>query len=350
MNIGAAFGIVFLTVFAALALIAVIYPFRPFSGRKSALLTLFVVLVTGGFLAIQFGPESKDKPRRQNSEQSALSESTKTGAAIPMPCGTGGLVLNDEVAVSEDVELRQTPTIDSKKVKNEKASAALGKTLYHQVDSSTTVRRLCAQSDWTEVQIVTPEWLSDVKGWVLSKNIRIIEKQIGGARLYTQQDFHWDNDSRKHKKEIVAVINKIAKNNRNCTELDTSSMTLSPSKSKPNDPVFFVTCGSGASVFNVWFRPSDGNTNAAFTAREPLDRNSATDLCESAAKQAAQHPSTVSFSRLWDLAYQPHVSGRARVVSTFSAKNSFNLELKYRIDCLFDGPNLIERTIEEAVN
>jgi hypothetical protein len=47
------------------------------------------------------------------------------------------------------------------------------------------------------------------------------------------------------------------------------------------------------------------------------------------------------------LAYLPHVSGRARVVSSFTAKNALDLELKYRISCLFDGPTLIETQISE---
>jgi hypothetical protein len=68
------------------------------------------------------------------------------------------------------------------------------------------------------------------------------------------------------------------------------------------------------------------------------------------AKQAATHPSTVEFSRVWDLAYMPHLSGRARVVSTFTAKNALNLKLRYRIDCLFDGPTLIETNIAESFN
>ena len=111
--------------------------------------------------------------------------------------------------------------------------------------------------------------------------------------------------------------------------------------------MFFVTCGSGANVFNIWFRPTDVEAGQNFTTKEPLGKNAAVDACELAAKQAAIHPSTVKFSRIWDLAYLPHISGRARVVSTFTAKNVLNLELKYRIDCLFDGPALIETNIAE---
>ena len=101
-------------------------------------------------------------------------------------------------------------------------------------------------------------------------------------------------------------------------------------------------------MFNVWFRPTDAEAGERFVAKEPLGKSAAVDACETAAKQAATHPSTVEFSRIWDLAYVPHVSGRARVVSTFTARNALNLELKYRIDCLFDGRSLIETNIAES--
>ena len=106
-----------------------------------------------------------------------------------------------------------------------------------------------------------------------------------------------------------------------------------------------MTCGTGASVFNVWFSPDDTVEAASFAAIRPIGRAAGAEACEASAKAAANYPSTVSFSRIMDLAYQEHPSGRARVVSSFTAKNGFGLELKYRIDCLFDGSQLIETQI-----
>lgn len=281
-------------------------------------------------------------------KQSALTDAVNVGGIIPDPCGKGGLVLWDIVAISGKHDLMTSPSASAPKVKNEKASRALGKDHFHQIDSSTTVRRLCAQAKWTEVQIVTPKWLAHVKGWVPNGKLREIKRSASGNRIYVENDFFWDKDTSLFKPQIVAVVNHIARDNQKCGQIDTSSVAKSLSRSKTGDPVFFATCGEGYNVFNVWFRPSDAKDGKSFMAKEPLEQSVAVDACEKTAKQAATHPSTVKFSRIWDLAYMPHVSGRARVVSTFTAKNSLNLELKFRIKCLFDGPHLIEFNIMES--
>lgn len=309
-----------------------------------------VLAVSLGLTACSDEPNSSASVEATSSKQSALTAEANISVDIPAPCGDGGLVFSDVVAVTGSHELRTSPNSSAPKIKNEKASRALGRDHFHQIDSSTTVLRLCTQSEWTEVKIETPDWLTHVKGWVPNTVLREIERTESGGRIYIEDDFLWDEDTSQIKPQIVAVVNKIAHENRNCGQLDTSSVAKSPSRSSPGDPVFFVTCGSGANAFNVWFRPTDAEAGEVFVAREPLDKIAAVNACESAAKQAATHPATVDFSRVWDLAYMPHVSGRARVVSTFTAKNSLNLELKYRIDCLFDGPALIETNIAESSN
>ena len=356
---------------AAYALLSLLIVLRPFASRWAAARSLGYALgaavVATLALGIAVQPEAGDAPRQpalpvavaasgtapdtpsETAAETALAaDAPRAGGAIPAPCGTGGLALDDVVAVTGEYVLRAAPATDAPRIRNEKASEALGRAHYHQIDASTTVRRLCAQSDWTEVRIVTPDWLNTVTGWVPNAALREIGRGTDGARIYVAEDFYWDGDSAKYKPQIVAAVNRIARENRNCHEIDPSSVALSPTKSKPGDPVFFVTCGAGAGAFNVWFRPSDAEGASSFAAKESLGRAAAVEACEAAAKRAATHPSTVSFSRIWDLAYMPHVSGRARVVSSFTAKNGFGLELKYRIDCLFDGAQLIETQIAES--
>lgn len=336
------------TMIAGIAVLAIVYPFRPFRTRARALLSFLTSMLILGALGIAIAPEKSAKIPTAEKSTAAIVQSHLSSAKIPKPCGEGGLVLDDVVAVSGETYLLKEPKEKAARIKNLKASESLGSTHYHQIDKSTTVRRLCSQPDWTEVQFVTPDWLTDIHGWVPSRVLRTIGQQANGSRLYVAEDFSWDKDTKRVKAAIVTVVNKIARDNANCTTIDTGSLSLSPSRSKPNDPVFFITCESGAEVFNVWFRPRDAKDATTFAAKTPLDRNAATGACERAAKDAATHPSTVSFSRVWDFAYMPHVSGRARVVSSFTARNAFNLELKYRIDCLFDGSSLIETLINET--
>jgi hypothetical protein len=347
------------------SLFSILLPMRPFKTRGAAAKSLGLSFLAFIALGVGIGTTVGDlgKSTKVNISESTstpdviaatqpsdpvLSVNLSSPDKIPEACGDGGLALNDVVAVTGEYTLREKPDKASAKIKNEKASEALGTTQYHQIDYSTTVRRMCVQENWTEVQIVTPDWLNFVKGWAPNSVLREIEATASGSRKYVEADFYWDDDTSRYKPEIIAVVNKIAAENRNCTTIDPSSVAKSSSRSKPGDPVFFVTCGSGADVFNVWFRPSDASGGQTFAAKEPLAKGAAVDACEAAARQAAIHPSTVSFSRVWDLAYMPHVSGRARVVSTFTAKNAFNLELQFRIDCLFDGPNMIETNISES--
>ncbi|MER8646698.1 hypothetical protein [Mesorhizobium sp. M1252] len=159
-------------------------------------------------------------------------------------------------------EPRTTPSKSGDRIKNQKASTILGSVHYHEIDSSTTVKQLCAHGDWSEVQIVTPEWLTFVKGWVPNEVLRGIERTGSGIRVYVESDFIWDDDTSKFKLQIIAAANRIAQNQAGCANLDTGTVSLSPSRSKPGDPVFFITCSRSGTPFNVWFRPSDvGNLN-----------------------------------------------------------------------------------------
>jgi len=279
-----------------------------------------------------------------NSSSSAV-QNTSTLAARN-ECLTGKPGTGVILAVASDYELRSAPGEESERIKNIKASESLGRTHYHRVDTSTSVRHLCVDGDWAQVQIASPEWLTHVVGWVPNTVLRQIERTASGTHVYVESDFFWDSDTIQYKPEIVAVVNKIAEEHDGCSRLDTGTVALSSSRSKPNDPVFFITCGTGSRLFNVWFRPSDADKT--FKAPPAITRGDAIVACENAAKSSATHPSTVDFSRIMDVAFWAREDGRASLESTFTAKNSFNLELKYKIRCLFDSNTLIEANVVEA--
>lgn len=163
-----------------------------------------------------------------------------------------------------------------------------------------------------------------------------------------EDDFYWDEDTSRYRAEIVKVVNRIAAENAKCPNPDPQSVMLSTSRSKPGAPVFFVTCGQGAGVFNLWFSPKDAASEREFRAVQPIARSAAAATCEQEARARAVHPSTVKFSRFVDMAYMTYDSGRARVTSKFTARNAFNLELTYVIDCLFEGDSLLEVNIYES--
>jgi hypothetical protein len=166
--------------------------------------------------------------------------------------------------------------------------------------------------------------------------------------VFDEADFIWDHKTSPHKSTIVSGVNKIHRENSRCNVIDPASAYISGSKGTASDPVFFVTCGTGLNAFNVFFTKSDVESNKALTAGVHIDPRLAIDMCESYAKSHATHPSTVKFSRLLDILVNQHPNGRTAVMSSFKAKNSFNMELEYAIRCLFDATDLIEARIKET--
>ena len=103
------------------------------------------------------------------------------------------------------------------------------------------------------MQLTDPEWLRNVSGWVESKHL-LLPSQSGAVRVYTDSDIYWDKGTAPHKSAIVKAVNRMHQEDARCTNsLDPSTVALSPSKSKPGTPTFFVTCGRGDTVVNVYF-------------------------------------------------------------------------------------------------
>jgi hypothetical protein len=207
----------------------------------------------------------------------------------------------------------------------------------------------CTQGEWSRVRVKEPDWLQNTHiGWVQSSFLRGQKKDSSGQVEFTEADFIWDNKTSPYKKIIVTGVNKVHRENSRCKTIDPGTAYISSSKGSPSDPVFYVTCGTGAGTFNAFFSKSEVEKGTALTEAKHIDRSRAIELCESYAKSKTNHPSTFSFSRVMDLAVNEHPSGRTTVTSSFTAKNSFNLELKHNIRCLLDATGLIEANISEA--
>lgn len=308
--------------------------------RHMRKLLLATVVLGGAAWAFGWAPSTAAlNEGTTSSELVALAPAAPQGPT----CDVGIPASGDVVAVRKSFHPRKTPSMSGLSIRNEKASSALGRTHFHQIDHSTTVRHLCVEGDWSEVKIVTPSWLTFVQGWVPNDVLRGIERTASGQRVYVEDDFIWDRDTSRYKPEIVTIVNRIAQEHKGCSTIDTASVAQSPSRSKIGDPVYFVTCGTS---FNVYFRIADAAEAAkSFTAPQAISQDDAVLACEQAAKSAAVHPSTVDFSRIMDVSFSTRDDGRASLDSSFSAKNGFNLTHQYRIRCLFDADRLIESSI-----
>ena len=171
---------------------------------------------------------------------------------------------------------------------------------------------------------------------------------LAAAGVFTEEDILWDKYTEPYKDIVVAGVNKLHRENSRCKEIDPGMAMFSPSKSSPGNPVFFVLCGSGAKAHNVFFSKSDVASEKTLVAAKHIGRETAISLCEKYARNSATHPSTVDFSRVINLGVHEHPNGRTTVISTFTAKNGFNLKIKFGIRCLLNANGFIEATVNEA--
>ena len=266
------------------------------------------------------------------------------------PCGSSSIKTGKTYKVSgTGIKVRKGPGTDFSKIVNQKATSILKTTQYISIDNSVTVYEECSQTTWSKIRVTDPDWLKQShRGWVESKYLRGKKVDSSGAEIFTEADFSFDKKISPYKNIIIAGVNKIHRENKRCKKIDPYSAYISGSKGTESNPVFFVTCGTDHKAFNVFFSKSDIEKDKKFRAKQHISRSRATNLCESYAKSNAVHPSTVDFSRIMNLSAYETPNGRTRITSTFTAKNSFNLELEYEISCLLDSNGLIEANINEA--
>ncbi len=211
-------------------------------------------------------------------------------------------------------------------------------------------------SDNSEMTLFMPKDATDAASIVISKphpevpSTTLHQRKIdaSGMEVFTEEDLVLDESELPYKRIILTGVNKIHREISQCKDIDISTAGIAPNQGTKTDPVFFVTCGKALNAFNVYFSKSDVEKGKEFHAPAHVNKEMAINLCESYTKSQATHPSTVDFSRTIDLATTEYANGRTRIDSTFTAKNSFNLKLKYRISCLLHDKGLIESAISEA--
>lgn len=175
------------------------------------------------------------------------------------PCGSESVTTGKSYKVSgEDIDVRHGPSIEFSKIVNQKASRILKSTHYISIDSSVTVLEECSQGKWSKIRVTNPDYFSQShQGWVPSSVLRGKKVDSSGTEIFTAEDFIFDNKTRPYKSILIAGVNRIHRENAGCKDIDPSSAYISDSRGSKSDPVFFVTCGKGAKVFNVFFSKSD---------------------------------------------------------------------------------------------
>lgn len=172
-------------------------------------------------------------------------------AAPAVSSGVGKIV-----SATKTYELRTKPSDGADRFINEKATKILGSTHYQSIDTSTTVRILGRQNGWSRVQVVSPEWLTSMWGWAPDHVLAEFDTHPNGNRIWRVSDMSWDKNESGPKDQIVARINKIVRDTADCASFD-GLVTMSPTRSTPGNPVYFIPCGRGAATYNIWFSLRD---------------------------------------------------------------------------------------------
>ncbi len=166
-------------------------------------------------------------------------------------------------------------------------------------------------------------------------------------RTFTRADFIWDDNTILYRDIIVAGVNKAHREVPGCAVIDPQSAYIASSRGTPKNPVFWVTCGSGLKTFNYYFSKNDVKSSGKFKPVAHINSSRARKLCFDYVRAQAIHPSTVDFS-IFSLSINNYPNGNTLVVTTFTAKNSFNLELNYKVKCMLDKNGLVDANIFET--
>lgn len=148
--------------------------------------------------------------------------------------------------------LLQSP--NGPKIINRKATEMLGETHYQIIDNSTSVQLQCNVGNWTRVQITEPEWLRAHVGWVERSSLDE-RGSPDGFRTFTDEHFHWGKDTVKAKDAIIKAVNRLHRDDARCANsIVPASVAKSTTESaRKGTSVYFINCGSGNSLVNVYF-------------------------------------------------------------------------------------------------
>lgn len=253
-------------------------------------------------------------------------------------CDFGSRKTELDFAAKNDVDLRAAP--------NDRAATVSWKvgdeTVPFPMEEGHTVREHCRVGNWSKIH--TPN--SDVPrfyGWVPSSALEKVKTTADGRRVYTEDNFDWPEGSAGLRRAAVKVMNRIMDERRECEALDYGNLVLNKTgKGK----VFSVPCFTKGAMLSFDFTAADATNGRSFAKVDPMEETDAVVACKNAVLSHATHPSTVDFPLGYD--FRTGGEGRTQVLMSATAKNAFNLELKFKVHCDFNGSELVDFGMSET--
>jgi hypothetical protein len=165
-----------------------------------------------------------------------------------------GCEVGTEVASNSKQDLRSGPSVTAKRVLDEKASAVSKRPLYYRIYFYQLLTVKSCAGDWMEI---SDSRNSDEHGWIPATELRRVERTSDGKRIYVERDFDWTwaRETARYKREIVAFVNKISRENEKCVEIDVNSLRFI---GRSKIPEFFVRCTDSNDLpIKIFFKSAD---------------------------------------------------------------------------------------------
>ena len=295
-------------------------------------------IAVGGVMAV-LAVVMMPKASETASKGAAKGTASASAKNVAGQCDFGSRKTELDFAAKNDVDLRVAP--------NDRAATVPWKigdeTVSFPMEEGRTVREHCRVGNWSKIH--TPN--SDVPrfyGWVPSSALEKVKTTADGRRVYTEKDFEWPEGSAGLRTAAVKVMNRIMDERRECEALDHGNLVLNKTgKGK----VFSVPCFTKGEMLSFDFVAADATNGRSFDKVEPMDKFEAVEACKSAVLSHATHPSTVDFPT-FDYDFRSGGEGRTQMLMSATAKNAFNLELTFDVQCDFDGRMLTDFAMSEA--
>lgn len=238
--------------------------------------------------------------------------------------------------------LYEAPDAASAQVINAKATEALGEKSYREANAETRVRPICEHGDWRKIEFVDPRWPE--KGWVQVSAL-LPPRPAGTPRVYSDADVLLGDEKTMaaNRSLFVSAVNRIHAQHARCR--DRIIPIVHRSNEKGTSGQYFVTCGSGSGITNVFFSLKDIRSNKSFQDPRELaiSENEAMKRCQQATRANARFPSSVDFS-LFGSGASTQSNGTVIVRLDFEAKNGLGNVLPQRAICRYpvDGDPSIQ--------
>ena len=88
------------------------------------------------------------------------------------------------------------------------------------------------------------------------------------AGPFTEKDFTWDASTSLHKELIIAGVNKIAREDSRCADINPASAQVDYNHGNPDNPAFMVTCGKSDHPVTVFFTKIDVEAELKKSAKQ----------------------------------------------------------------------------------